>query len=689
MKGIYARDYQESLGVNDFYRGEENEPLGDWEGTKAGYNLHYNEDRSDSLTDPLKQAMDDRQAAFTGLGVESPNLISWNYSTFDNYAKLMADDDLYSQMLEARKQAGGVNWRDGESNVDPLFRTKNLATWQSFNQIQDAMDSKPGEFETDDQVRNRIRKEKLEFSRIQQEKLARYDGWFFPMVGAAASAITDPVNMASMLAGGGGWVKGAAVLSNILRTGVTEGVIGAGAEAYIQPDVIKTKEFLGKEYGWSDAGQAVALAGAGSFVAGLAIGASASTAGQLVERLQRGRDKVDSDLKEGVIQYTDDTEAALREADAMLRVMKRTNPQSSIEKLEQEVEQYLTEQIKMNARANEPDVAFQELRWDFIQEQEVIAANALTPDEVIALASKRVEASKSARKQETDAEIDEQIRLDEEADLLEQSPHWYDETLDDGPFRVSTRKASEKKSKLKPVKKSKTKQKDIKPDNGNMEKTIADIDEKMRLHDQALVAKRKIAEAEDGILPDDQMPRLEEYNKLYQESLAYSSRSVEAEVKREIELRKMRGQEKPAVRIANETVGKMRQAEELIKKDIDNPDLPDGPNKPDVPDEPAVKFGDDEAVDAEVNIDMSRSSERIKQQMTEQFGTDIEADALLFNRVDELNKLTKAVGLKVEMTDAQGNAIGKEVSAKTLVREDQRLIETLDNIEICMRGGAK
>jgi len=686
MKGIYARDYQESLGVNDTYRGEEYEPLSDWEAVKAGYDLDYNEERSFSLTDPLKQAMDDRQASFTSMGVESPNLISWNYDTFDNYAKLMANDDLYAQMLAARKQAGGVNWRDGESNIDPIFRTKNLATWQSFNQIQDAMDNNPGEFETDDQVRKRIREKKLETSRVAQEKLARYDGWFLPMVGAAGSAFTDPVNMASMLAGGGGWVKGAAVLSNILRTGATEALIGMGAEAYIQPDVKKTKEFLGKEYGWTDAGEAVALAGVGSFVGGLAIGAGAATAGELVERLQRGREKIDSDLKEGVIPYTDDTEAALREADAMLRVMKRTNPKSSIEKLEQEVEQYLTEQIKMNARANEPDVAFEELRWDFLQEQEVIAANALTPDEVVALANKRVEATKAARKQESDAEIEKQIRLDEEADLLEQGPHWYDEALDDGPFRVSTRKASEKKSKLKPVKKSKTKQKDIKPDNGKMEKTIAEIDEKMRLHDEAMIAKRRIADAEDGILPDDQMPRLEEYNKLYQESLAYSTRSVEAEVKKEIEMRKMQGQEKPAIRIANETIGKMRQAEELIEKDIDNPDLPDGPDKPA---EPTVKFGDDEAVDAEINQDLSRSSERVKQQMAEQFGADIEADALLFSRVDELNNLTKAVGLKVEMTDAQGNTIGKEVSAKTLVREDQRLIETLDNIEICMRGGAK
>jgi len=258
MKGIYARDYQESLGVNDTYRGEEYEPLSDWEAVKAGYDLDYNEERSFSLTDPLKQAMDDRQASFTSMGVESPNLISWNYDTFDNYAKLMANDDLYSQMLAARKQAGGVNWRDGESNIDPIFRTKNLATWQSFNQIQDAMDNNPGEFETDDQVRKRIREKKLETSRVAQEKLARYDGWFLPMVGAAGSAFTDPVNMASMLAGGGGWVKGAAVLSNILRTGATEALIGMGAEAYIQPDVKKTKEFLGKEYGWTDAGEAVA-----------------------------------------------------------------------------------------------------------------------------------------------------------------------------------------------------------------------------------------------------------------------------------------------------------------------------------------------------------------------------------------------------------------------------------------------
>lgn len=98
--------------------------------------------------------------------------------------------------------------------------------------------------------------------------------------GGAVGAMTDPVNIASLVFGGAGMFEAAgatlvAKLAHIGRIAAQEGLINAGVEAANQPQIMRWNEKLGIEHGISDAALSVGMAGlGGAAFGGLLAGAA-------------------------------------------------------------------------------------------------------------------------------------------------------------------------------------------------------------------------------------------------------------------------------------------------------------------------------------------------------------------------------------------------------------------------------
>lgn len=83
-------------------------------------------------------------------------------------------------------------------------------------------------------------------------------------LGQANAYMLDPVNIATMFAGGAGVAKhGIGTLDNIFRSGVRGGVLAGGSEAIIQPFVYSWKNDIDSPYSGVDAISAIATAAIG------------------------------------------------------------------------------------------------------------------------------------------------------------------------------------------------------------------------------------------------------------------------------------------------------------------------------------------------------------------------------------------------------------------------------------------
>lgn len=94
-------------------------------------------------------------------------------------------------------------------------------------------------------------------------------GGLADFVGSTGGLMTDPVNLASMVFGGGGAAAGArSLLSRLMATASREAAIGAVAETAIQPQVMDFKRDIGVDYGVGDAVSNIAQAAVGGAVFG-------------------------------------------------------------------------------------------------------------------------------------------------------------------------------------------------------------------------------------------------------------------------------------------------------------------------------------------------------------------------------------------------------------------------------------
>jgi len=253
--------------------------------------LSFFVDQTDATT-----ALQDRTAAGPRTGyaenVAASNsagmLVGTSISEMSSFAN--AYDPMISALNEGRSKRGSFANPFSRSLNDPLFgptyrsnfTSQELETriWSEIEARRAADPSALAEMPKSRQaLRDQIYQTAVAADRKAQDVGGRADfmGQVGQFVGTAGAIMTDPPVAVSMMMGVG-------AAAGIARTMVIEGLIGAGSEALVQPDVQAYRKKLGLDAGADQAMEAIGTAGLASAVLGGVIKGTGRVWGRLSRR---------------------------------------------------------------------------------------------------------------------------------------------------------------------------------------------------------------------------------------------------------------------------------------------------------------------------------------------------------------------------------------------------------------------
>lgn len=383
MKGVFEGGYQGFVDRSEFFTGDIDPTF--TQAMNARFNISYSEDRINSVSSPRTTKTDARfEEMFNDPELQLPREVN-GQNMVQQYNGVLDNEKRHKQFQAMRAEE---DWTT--KALDPKFDLAFGTQWRAYNMTQDAIENSGNKYKSDKMLLDEVYQDMQQVREDNQPILDAYDGWFAPVLGDVGAAFTDPLNLATIPFGAAGWIKGAGIISNILRVGGTEGLIGAYTQATTEAvTTIDVKQELGDDYGWHQASQNVVVSGLGGFALGAMGAGGFKLAGDFVTALKKGRADAQEKIDTGQVGRTDEVDAAMNAVDDLIAVTEQAPARSTPEQLDAFYAEYIEAAMQLRKDADSFDRPLESLKTDYIAEQQIIVDAHMTSKEISG-ANKRI-----------------------------------------------------------------------------------------------------------------------------------------------------------------------------------------------------------------------------------------------------------------------------------------------------------